>query len=151
MIWVPVWRPLEGKRGSVLEVCGTEENLEFARYVHAFLVDTAERLWHQYRSERALYGNAERREFVAGVMAGFRDKLAREKRRQQKQGLVWVGDADLNQFMKRRHPHVRWMRGTVRRRPESWSHGREAGKHIVLNRPVKSGFDVAPKLLTGRS
>ena len=150
VIWVPVWRPLEGKRGSVLEVCGADENVEFAGYVHAFLVDTADRLWAQYRSERALRGNAERREFVAGVMAGFRDKLAREKRRQQKQGLVWVGDAELAQYMKRRHPHVRWMRGAVRQRPESWSHGREAGKRIVLHKPVKSGAGSGPKLLLGR-
>jgi hypothetical protein len=150
VIWVPVWRPLEGKRGSVLEVCGTEENLEFAGYVHAFLVETAERLWSHYRIERRLRGNAERREFIAGVMAGFRDKLTREKRQQQQEGLVWVGDAELTHYMKRRHPHVRWMRGTVRRRPESWAHGREAGKKIVLRKPVKAGTSVGPKLLPGR-
>jgi hypothetical protein len=150
VIWVPVWRPLEGKRGSVLEVCGTEQNLELAGYVHAFLVETAERLWVQYRTERKLRSNAERREFVAGVMAGFRDKLSREKKQQQKEGLVWVGDAELTAYMKRRHPHIRWMRGTVRRRPESWAHGREAGRNIVLNKPVKSGASGGPKLLTGR-
>jgi hypothetical protein len=149
VIWVPVWRPLEGKRGSVLEVCGTEENVELARYAHAFLADTANRLWDQYRRERELRGNAERREFIAGVIAGFRDKLAREKRRQQKEGLVWVGDAELLHFMKRRHPHVRWLHAAARRRPESFTHGREAGKHIVLHRPVKSGAD-SPKLLPPR-
>jgi len=150
VIWVPVWRPHEGKRGSVLEVCGTEENLELAGYVHAFLMETAERLWSQYRTERSLRGNTERREFISGVMAGFRDKLAREKRQQQKEGLVWVGDAELNSYMKRRHPHIRWMRGTARRRPESWAHGREAGKNIVLHKPVKSGKTSGPKLLPGR-
>ena len=150
VIWVPVWRPFEGKRGSVLEVCGTEENLEFAGYVHAFLVETSERLWVQYRSDRNLRGNAERREFIAGVMAGFRDKLAREKKQQHKEGLVWVGDAELTSYMKRRHPHIRWMRGTVRRRPESWAHGREAGRQIVLHKPVKSGSSGGPKLLPGR-
>ena len=92
-----MWRPLEGKRGSVLEVCGSEENVEFARYLHSFLVETAERLWQQYRSERALRGDAERREFVAGVMAGFRDKLAREKRR-TKAGVTfgWAMPISLN-------------------------------------------------------
>jgi hypothetical protein len=150
VIWVPVWRPLEGKRGSVLEVCGTDENVEFAGYVRAFLVDTAERLWAQYRRERALSSNAERREFIAGVMAGFRDKLVREKRRQQQQGLVWVGDAQLSQYMKRRHPHVRWIRGAARRRPESYAHGKEAGKRIVLHKPMKSGGSSGPRLLPGR-
>jgi len=150
VIWVPVWRPLEGKRGSVLEVCGTHENLEFAGYVHAFLIDTADRLWSQYRAERNLRSNAERREFISGVMAGFRDKLAREKRQQQKEGLVWVGDAELSHYLKRRHPHIRWMRGSVRQRPESWSHGKEAGKKIVLHKPMKSTPSSAPKLLPGR-
>jgi predicted SprT family Zn-dependent metalloprotease len=150
VIWVPVWRPFEGKRGSVLEVCGTSENVELASYVHTFLTETAERLWNQYRVERTLSGNAERREFVAGVMTGFRDKLAKDKQRQHRQGLVWVGDAELNHYLKRRHPHVRWMRGTARRRPESWAHGREAGKHIILHKPVKAGSGTGPKLLPGR-
>ena len=40
VIWVPVWRPLDGKRGSVLEVCGSPANLELAEYVHAFVNHT---------------------------------------------------------------------------------------------------------------
>jgi predicted SprT family Zn-dependent metalloprotease len=35
-IWVPVWRVHEARTGSVLEVCGTPENLEMAEYVHSF-------------------------------------------------------------------------------------------------------------------
>lgn len=147
VIWVPVWRPLEGKRGSVLEVCGTEENIEFATYVHAFLLDTSERLWSQYRQERGLRGNAERREFIAGVMAGFRDQLQRDKARQQKQGLVWLGDADLTDFFKRRHPHVRWLRGAAKVRQPSYADGRAAGRRINLRKPVKGAAQAGPKLL----
>ena len=147
VIWVPVWRPLEGKRGSVLEVCGTEENIEFAIYVHAFLLDTSERLWVQYRQERGLKGNAERREFIAGVMAGFRDQLKRDKTRQKKQGLVWLGDADLTQFFKRRHPHVRWLRGTAKLRQPSYADGREAGRRINLKKPIKAHAQATPRLL----
>ena len=40
-IWVPVWRPLEGKRGQVIEVCGTRANVEIADYVHDFLTRPA--------------------------------------------------------------------------------------------------------------
>lgn len=147
VIWVPVWRPLEGKRGSVLEVCGTEENIEFATYVHAFLLDTSERLWTEYRHDRGLKGNAERREFIAGVMSGFRDQLKRDKTRQKKQGLVWLGDADLTQFFKRRHPHVRWLRGTAKLRQMSYADGREAGRHINLKKPIKGPVQSGPRLL----
>jgi hypothetical protein len=150
VIWVPVWRPLEGKRGSVLEVCGSEENIEFATYVHAFLLETSERLWVQYRNERGLSGNAQRREFVAGVMTGFRDQLRRDKSRQQKQGLVWVGDAELGQYFKRRHPHIRWLRGAAKTRQESYADGRAAGRRINLKKPMKAATHTAPRLLPGK-
>ena len=150
VIWVPVWRPLQGKRGSVLEVCGTEENVEFATYVHSFLLETSERIWLQYRRDLGLKGNAERREFIAGVMTGFRDKLNRDKSRQQKQGLVWLGDADLARFFKRRHPHVRWLRGAAKMRQPSYAHGREAGRRIDLKKPIKTSANAPPKLLPGR-
>ena len=150
VIWVPVWRPLEGKRGSILEVCGTEENVEFATYVHCFLLETSERTWLQYRRELGLKGNAQRREFIAGVMAGFREKLNRDRSRQQKQGLVWVGDADLARFFKRRHPHVRWLRGTAKMRQPSYADGRAAGRRIDLKKPMKASAQTAPKLLPAR-
>jgi hypothetical protein len=147
VIWVPVWRPLEGKRGSVLEVCGTDENVEFATYVHSFLLETAERLWSQYRQQRGLSGNAERREYIAGVMAGFREQLRRDRTRQAQQGLVWLGDADLTQFFKRRHPHVRWLRGTAKPRQPSYADGRAAGRRIDLKKPIRGAVQTAPRLL----
>lgn len=39
-IWIPVYRVTEGKRGSVLEICGTAENVEIAEYVHGYLTTT---------------------------------------------------------------------------------------------------------------
>ena len=51
-IWVPVWRPKEGKRGSVIEVCGTRTNVEMADYAHDFLLQTSERLWREHQDGR---------------------------------------------------------------------------------------------------
>jgi len=123
VIWVPVWRPLENKRGSVLEVCGTIENLELAEYVHAFLAHTGDRLWRDYKRRT---GSGKRENFVAGVMTGFRDRLLRERKKSEHEGLVWVGDGDLQAFLRRRHPHVRWTRHTVgalrlrKKAPTAW-------------------------------
>jgi hypothetical protein len=138
-IWVPVWRPLEGKRGSVLEVCGTAENLELAEYVHAFLSTTAERLWREYQRAQGIRKNARRRTFLAGVMAGFRDKLEAQQKSDSAHGLVWVGDRDLDAYFRRRHPRVRMTRYAARPRPAAYAHGREAGRRIVLHRGVSSG------------
>lgn len=147
VIWVPVWRPLEGKRGSVLEISGTLENLELAEYVHAFLLETAERVWRDYRRQHHLSANAERRTFITGVMAGFRDKLAREAQKHRQEGLVWVGDGDLEAFFRQRHPRVRWTRYSCGQRSDAYSHGREAGGRIVLHRGVRGGPGNDLKLL----
>jgi Protein of unknown function (DUF2786)/SprT-like family len=135
-IWVPVWRAREGKRASVLEVCGTPVNLEMAAYVHAFLGHTAERLWDEYTRANAIVGRRDRRTFLAGVMTGFRDKLERERARHRREGLVWVGDADLGRFLRKRHPYVRFTRHEGPRRTDAHAHGRAAGEKVVLHRPV---------------
>lgn len=147
VIWVPVWRPLEGKRGSVLEISGTLENLELAEYVHAFLLETADRMWRDYRKRHRLSANAERRTYISGVMAGFRDKLASQKQKHRQEGLVWVGDGDLEAFFRQRHPRVRWTRYSCGQRSDAYSHGREAGGRIVLHRGVRSGPGNDAKLL----
>jgi hypothetical protein len=136
-IWVPVYRPLEGKRASVLEVVGTPENLEIAEYVHGYLVETAERLWREHKSEHGIRSDRDRRTFLAGVMTGMRDKLAREAKRSAQAGLVWVADGDLEAQFRRRHPHVRHVRYAGHQRTEAYAHGREAGEKIVIHRGIK--------------
>jgi hypothetical protein len=137
-IWVPVWRALDGKRGSVLEACGTETNLALAEHTHAFLLHTAERLWAGYKRERGLDGNRDRRAFVAGVMTGFREKLDAQRRRSAREGLVWAGDGDLHKWYRRRHPHIRWTRHGGSDHNEAHGHGREAGRNIVLHRAMRT-------------
>jgi hypothetical protein len=146
-IWVPVWRPLQGKRGSVLEICGSEANLELADYVHAFLNVTAERLFREFRSSAAARG-AKRLTFIAGVMAGFRDRLERERKKSKAEGLVWVGDPALDGFFRKRHPRIRWTRYAVGHGSEAYARGREAGAKIVLHRGISSNSSgSAPRLL----
>jgi hypothetical protein len=150
VIWVPVWRPLEGKRGSVLEVCGARENLELAEYVHHFVLQTAERLWREYRRSRRPPAR-ERRRFLAGVVTGFRDKLEREQRKNREEGLVWQGDGELRVFFRKRHPHVRYTRHASHTGGEAYARGREAGQRLVLHRGVREGPAAAPaRLLPAR-
>ena len=146
-IWVPVWRALEGKRGSVLEICGAQANLELAEYVHAFLNMTAERLFREYRKTASGKG-AKRLTFMAGVMAGFRDRLERERKKSKAHGLVWVGDAGLDDFFRKRHPRIRWTRYAVGHGSEAYTRGREAGAKIVLHRGISDNSGVTtPRLL----
>ncbi|WP_441288742.1 SprT-like domain-containing protein [Sorangium sp. KYC3313] len=136
-IWVPVYVPLEGKRGSVLEICGTPANLEMAAYVHAFLHHTAEQLWNEHKRTQGVKGNKDRRTYQAGVMLGFLEKLNAERKVSAEQGLVWVRDADLDGYYRTRHPHVQHLRHTGNQRTAAHAHGREAGRKIVLHRPMQ--------------
>jgi hypothetical protein len=149
VIWVPVYRPLERKRGSVLEACGTPSNLEMAAYVHAFLTNTADQLWREHKRAKRIRGNRERRTYLAGVMMGFLEKLNEQRTTHKEQGLVWVEDADLEGFYRRRHPYIQHIRHTGNRRTEAHAHGREAGKRIVLHKPVTGqSSGGGPKLLS---
>jgi hypothetical protein len=149
-IWVPVYRPREAKRGSVLEICGTASNLAIAEYAHGFLHGTAERLWGDHKRANRL-GDRERRTYLAGVMAGFADKLARQETASRADGLVWIKDGDLGGYLRRRHPYVRHVRHAGQRRTDTWAHGREAGRQIVLHRPVTAGAVSRGRLLPGKS
>jgi hypothetical protein len=149
-IWIPVYRPLAGKRGSVLEICGTRGNLAIAEYVHGFLHETAERLWRDHKRASGIASDRERRAYLAGVMVGFADQLARQKTRNKSEGLVWVKDGDLTSFFRRRHPLVRHVRHAGTRRTDAWAHGREAGRKIVLYRPVDAQPASRGRLLPGK-
>jgi predicted SprT family Zn-dependent metalloprotease len=149
-IWIPVYRPLKAKRGSVLEICGTRANLAIAEYVHGFLHHAAEHLWTEHRRARDIASNRERRVYLAGVMTGFADTLARQDAKSRSEGLVWVGDGDLARYFRQRHPRVRHVRHGGPRRTDAWTHGREAGRKIVLHRPVESAATSRGRLLRAK-
>lgn len=147
-LWVPVYRPLEGKRGSVLEICGLEPNLAMAEHVHTFLSETALRLWAEYRRTAERTSNRDRQAFLAGVMSGFEAKLAAQNSQFQEQGLVWVPGPELGAYFKRRYPRTQTVRRGGASRNAAYARGEEAGGDIVLSKPVESrGTSAQPKAL----
>lgn len=149
-IWVSVYCPMEERRKSVLEVSGTRENVEMAAYVHSFLTHAAESLWSSHKRERGITANKDRRTFLAGVMTGFHEKLKSERAAHQREGLVWVSDADLTGYYRKRHPHIQNVRYAGNARTEAHAHGRAAGKKLVLHKPVGSGPGGNTRLLSSK-
>jgi hypothetical protein len=137
-IWLPIYRPLDGKRGTVFEICGLEANLLMAEHVHEFLTATAERLWSEYRRTSKRTSNQDRQAFLAGVMRGFEGKLAAQSAEFQEQGLVWVPAPDLHQYFRKRYPKTTTVRRGGASRNEAYAEGNRAGKSIVLSQPVTS-------------
>lgn len=139
-VWIPVYRPKEGKRGSVLEICGEPHNLEIAAFVHDFLNDTAERLWVEHKKEKHVTSNRDRLRFHAGVMNGFHHKLEQQGKLHQEKGLIRVGDPGLESYFNHRFPSTIKIHGRRKKIYAAYAHGHEAGKSIVLHRTIhKSG------------
>ena len=135
-IWVPSYLPREGRSGRVLELCGTPSNLEVACYVHGFLLETGERLWREHKRSHRIDSDKERRRFLVGVMSGFQEKLKAGVAESRREGLVWVGDAGLDEFLHKRYPRRTGGTGIGIRLTEAYHRGREAGRQIVLHKPV---------------
>jgi hypothetical protein len=149
VIRVPVYLPLTGKSGSVYEIAGTHANVEMASHVYAFLLATAERLWHENRHDARVRNGRDRLAYQSGVIRGFRDKLLSERVDLKQTGLVWVGDNDLERFYRARHPRITTRRHSVRL-SSAHAAGREAGRSVVLHKPVETGpSGRGPRLLRG--
>lgn len=146
-----VHRPLLGQPGTVLEVCGSEANLEMASYVHEFLLGAAERLWQAHKRQAGIRGDRDRRAYLSGVMKGFHEKLEAGERDNRKEGLVWVRDPALSAFYDKRHPRRRAVRSQARGSAEAFDRGMDAGRSLVLHRPVGGGTsNRAGRALPGR-
>lgn len=148
-IKVPAYVPHLGTWGHVFELCGTRANVEMAVHVHGFLLATAERLWQANRGDARVRNGHDRAIYQSGVVSGFVDKLAGERGELAGTGLVWVGDAALDRWYHARYPRISRRTRRVR---VGGAHdaGREAGRQIVLHRPVEQGASAsAPRRLRG--
>jgi len=151
VIRVPVYLPRTGKSGLVYEIAGTHANVEMASHVWAFLLATADRLWAENRNDARVRSGRDRLIYQSGVIGGFRDKLVAERTGLQQTGLIWVGDGDLDRFYRARHPHMTTRRHHVRING-AHAAGREAGRTVVLHKPVERGSSsgsAGPRLLRG--
>lgn len=147
--WLPVYVPRAGKRGVLLEICGLETNLLMAEHVHDFLRQTAGRLWVEYRGQAETLRPGDREAFMAGVMAGFETKLARQDARLREQGLVWVPAPGLGQYFRRRHPGLAYTHVGGGAHGAAYEQGSQAGQAIVLSQPVAAsgGASGTPRAL----
>lgn len=154
VIRVPVYLPLAGKRGNVYEISGTHANVEMAAHVWAFLLATSERLWQANRRDQRVRSGRDRQSYQAGVVNGFREKLRAQRtelRSSPAGALVWTGDRGLDAFYRARHPRIEHRRRRVRY-DGAHAAGREAGRRVVLHRPVETGSSGGTRLLgSGRT
>jgi hypothetical protein len=150
VIWVPSYQAVLGKRGHVLELCGTAANLDVATYVHGFLSDSAERLWRAHQTAAGIRSNRERRRFLAGVMTGVGETLAAGERQSRREGLVVHADAGREAYLRQRYPRRASRSAATLTRTQAYEEGKEAGRRLDLRRPLPTTGG-GPRLLPPRS
>ena len=143
VIRIPVYLPRDGKRGAVYEITGTHANVEMASHVYAFLLATATRLWDEHRRD---HRGRDRLSYQCGVVRGFAEKLEAERTELVGTGLVWRGDRQLEEFYRARNPRITTRSRSVRL-DGAHAAGREAGRTVVLHKPVEHGPSGSPRLL----
>lgn len=134
-IQIPAYLPALGRSGAVFEIAGTRANVELAVHVYEFLLATAARLWRENRHDARVRSGRDWMSYQCGVIRGFRDKLLDERTELRSVGLVWRGDRALDRYYHRRHPRIASVR-RASRVDGAHAAGREAGRSIVLSRPV---------------
>lgn len=142
---VPALVVATGRWGRMLEVAGRPDNVEVARWVWDYVLDTADRMW------RAAGRPKPKSRFLDGVIVGFRDKLREEAEvARREEGLVWVGDPALGEFVGRRYPRRRSGRRFGLRAGEAFQAGEAEGRRITLRRPLRDHGDGVRGLLPDR-
>ena len=126
----------QDKRATIVEVVGTPENVEIAMYAYDFLVQTGLRLWRKYDKTRLVKSRRDKAQFLMGFVLGFREKLDEATKQDEQRGLVWMGDAGLGQYFKRRYPRtVRGRRSAVYS-SNALTEGRALGRKTVIHRGI---------------
>jgi hypothetical protein len=147
-LWSQSYDAENDRRGTVLQIYGTRENLDMGSYVYDYLSGLLPMLWDEYRVSRGLSDNRERQRFLAGVMEGFFEKLVKqEKTLVTSEALVWKGDPQLASFFRYHNPRVVTRYGGGVTRSETYEDGFAEGKNVSITKPVKDGPGGKIKLL----
>jgi len=140
VLWQSSYLAKENKRGSVLCVYGTPENLDMAEYVFHYLGEVLSLLWEEYKRKLKLSGNRARQRFYAGVLDGFYKKLeSQEMTLARTQALIWKGDPRLRAYYEKLNPRVRTYRTQGVHRDSAYADGVSHGKQVHLRRPLREG------------
>ena len=150
-IWAPDYDAPAARSGKSLHVYGTPANVGMAEYVHAYLSGVVQELWKQWKRARKQRSDQGRREYLDGVLLGFRDKLRAQAKEFAAAGsaLIWRGDPRLTKHYRWHNPRVRSLGSRTVALTEAHVAGRAAGREVELRRPLGGASSSHGGLLPG--
>ena len=148
-LWVEHYEVSTGKKGHVLEAMGSPANVSMADYIHACLLRQSEALWQAYKVEHRIKDRRAKRQYLDGLLAGFRRQLVETKAESAERGLIWLGDAGLTRYARRRHPKTTRSRLDGVPLSDARAAGVRAGEQLRLHKPIGSKRGGRGGFLTG--
>ena len=150
VLWAATYEARSDKSGTILQIYGTDANLEMASYAYDFLAGSLEGLWRSYRKRRGVGDNRERQRYFAGTLEGFYRKLQeQESAIRGTRSMVWKGDGRLQQYYRYLNPRVHSSYGRGVAASSAYRDGLEAGRRLVIHRPLRQSKDGQGGYLTG--
>ncbi len=150
-IWVPIFVLEKGKRGRVMEISGTQQNVEMAAYVHDFVSRFIDAEWERYNRDKGLTLHR-KTDFAIGIINGFMDKLDQQLEAKDpiEYSPVLVGDPQLKAYMKYRYRRIRSTGGSRRRHdPDVYKDGKRIGKSMVIHKGIEEKEGNKGRLIPG--
>ncbi|NUO08616.1 MAG: DUF2786 domain-containing protein [Candidatus Brocadia sp.] len=147
-IWTFGYDQHRNRRGRVLEIYGTPENVDMAEYVYHYLQNVSELLWMEYKEKNKITENRHRRTFVYGLLEGFYHKLEGRVTKGEPGKLVWKGDPRLKEFYRQRNPRrIRTFSRYSRTCQDVYNSGVSQGKKLIIHKAVREGSNGEAKYL----
>jgi len=139
-IWVPAYVLEKGKRGNVLEMTGTIQNVKIAVYVHDFVKRYVDSQWVKYNANKGL-NRYRKSDFAVGIIEGFRSKLESQhtkKKPGRKLALVKIDDPLLKKHVSFKYPRTVSVRqNTLRRDRNVLDDGMRIGKKLIISKGIE--------------
>lgn len=152
-IYVSITVPATAKKGKILEISGTIENVRMASYIADFLnLSIMEQAVAKKISRKTTL-----KDYALGFLRGVSDKLAaqREAMAAASPGiaaLIRQNDAGLHAYFRMRYPRLRTRYHGGRNTDEAaYNAGMRDGRKLVIHKPIEHGHGDRGRMLGGKS
>jgi len=139
VLWVSTYVMDKGKMGRVLEISGTDKNVQIAGYVYAFVNRFIESQWRAYNRNKGL-NRYRRTDFALGVLEGFERKLNKQSAQHAAAtgyDVIKMEDPLLKKYAAYLYPHTYKNRGKpLRQNTKVRKDGEKVGSKLVISKGI---------------
>ncbi len=139
VLWGLSYDTARDRDGTVLQIFGTDANLDMSEYVYEYFSHLLGALWVSYRAAEGLPDNRERQRYFAGVTQGFYGKLQEQERSLgQETALVWKGDGQLREYYRYVNPQVHTRTCSGVSASAAFKDGLVEGRRLTIHQPLET-------------